>query len=91
MRSSTVALAALALLAASANVHALDTTSSLNELRAEKERAARQAAQTKGGPQHLLLMKKQRISGLIDRLERGGSVDPREIDRLLEEQGPTGR
>jgi hypothetical protein len=35
-------------------------------------------------------MKKARISGLIDRLERGQSVDPKEIDQLLEEQG-TGR
>ena len=90
MRSSTIALAALALLAAGATVHALDTTaSSVDGLRAAKERAQWQASQTKGGPQHLLLMKRQRISSLINRLERGESVDPAEIDRLLDEQGPT--
>ena len=92
MRSSTIALAALALLAAGATVHALDTTtSSIDALRAAKKRTRWQAGQTKGGPQHLLLMKRQRISSLIDRLERGESVDPREIDRLLEDQGPTVR
>ena len=92
MRSSTITLAALALLAAGATVHALDTTtSSIDALRAAKERTQWQAGQTKGGPQHLLLMKRQRISSLIDRIERGESVDPREIDRLLEDQGPTVR
>ena len=90
MRSSTTTLAALALLAAGATVHALDTTaSSADGLRAAKERAQWQASQTKGGAQHLLLMKRQRISSLINRLERGEPVDPTEIDRLLEEQGPT--
>jgi hypothetical protein len=90
MRSSIVALAMLAVLAAGANVPAFATPSSaVDELRAEEDHAARQAAQTKGAPQHLLLMKKQRISSLIDRLQRGESVDPREIDRLLEE--PAGR
>jgi hypothetical protein len=90
MRSSTITIGALALLAAGATVHALETTgSSVESLRAAKERAQFQANQTKGGPQHLLLMKRQRISSLIDRLERGQSVDPREIDQLLEEQGLT--
>ena len=88
MHSSSITLAALALLAAGANVHAFDRTSSpVDELRAAKERARWQASQTKGGPQHLLLMKRQSISTLIDRLERGESVDPKEIDRLLEEPG----
>jgi len=90
MRSSIIALAALAIASASAEVHASNTTSSpAGELRAAKERAQLQAGQTKGGPQHLLLMKSQRISNFIDRLERGESVDPKEIDRLLEETGPT--
>lgn len=89
MHSSTITLAALALLAAGANVHAFDTSASLvDQLRAAKERAQWQAGQTKGLPQHLLLMKRQRISSLIDRLERGESVDPKEMDRLLGEQSP---
>ena len=88
MRSTTITLAALALLAAGANVHASDTKSSaVDELRAAKERLQQQASQTKGGPQQLLLMKRQSVSSLIDRLERGESVDPRDIDRLLEEPG----
>ena len=92
MRSSIIALAALALLAAGANVRASGaTSSSVDQLRAAKERAQWQAGQTKGAPQHLLLMKRQSISSLIDRLERGESVDPKEIDRLLEEQGLMGR
>ncbi len=86
MRSLITAVAGLALLATGTYLHASETTSaSVDELRAAKDRAGLQASQTKGGPQHLLLMKKQRISGLIDRLERGDAVDPREIDRLLEE------
>ena len=85
MRSYIVAVAGLLVLAAGP-LHAVETTpSSVDELRSAKERAELQASQTKGAPQHLLLMKRQRISGLIDRLERGGAVDPREIDRLLDE------
>jgi hypothetical protein len=92
MRSSIVALTALALVSAGANAHASKAASStVGELRAAKEHAELQAGQTKGGPQHLLLMKSQRISNFIDRLERGESVDPKEIDRLLEESGPTAR
>lgn len=86
MRSYIVAVAGLLVLAAGTSLHAVETTSSsVDELRSAKERAELQASQTKGAPQHLLLMKSQRISGLIDRLERGGAVDPREIDRLLDE------
>lgn len=92
MRSSTIAVAALAIVVAGANVHASGaTSSSVDQLRAAKEHAQWQAGQTKGAPQHLLLMKRRRISSLIDRLERGESVDPKEIDRLLEVQGLMGR
>jgi hypothetical protein len=87
MRSSTMAVTALAVLAAGVNVHASDTSSSrTNELRRANERAQWQASQTKGGPQQLLVMKRQRVSSLVDRLERGEAVDPREIGRLLESQ-----
>ena len=88
MRSTTIALAALALLPAGTNGHASDTRpSTADDLHAAKEHLQRQASQTKGGPQQLLLMKRQGVSSLIDRLERGESVDPRDIDRLLEEPG----
>jgi len=84
----SISLTALALLVAGGTVHALERTSSVDELRVAKEHAQLQASQTKGGAQHLLLMKRQRISDLIDRLERGKSVDPTEIDELLQEQEP---
>ena len=92
MRSSTSVLIALAVLSAGATLHASQATSSrVPDLRAAKERAKSEARQTKGGPQHLLLMKRERITSLIDRLGRGEAVDPREIDRLLEETGPATR
>ena len=88
MRSSIIAFAALALLVAGATVPSFGATSTpVDELRAASQRVQLQAAQTKGAPQQLLLMKKLRISGLLDRLERGQSVDPKEIDQLLEGQG----
>lgn len=87
MRSYILALAGLALVASGATLHAASPARPLDELRTTKEHVDLQASGTKGGPQHLLLMKSRRLSDVIDRLERGGSVDPREIDRLLEEAG----
>ena len=88
MRSiiSLISFTALALLVTCASANAVVGTSSVDELRTAQERAQLQARQTKGGAQHLLLMKRQRISDLIDRLERGKSVDPTEIDELLQGQ-----
>ena len=88
MRSMSIILAALAVVVGGVNVHASGTGSpAVDDLRAAKERIQQQASQTKGGPQQLLLMKRQSVSSLIERLERGESVDPAEIDRLLEEPG----
>ena len=82
---TTMTLALAALLAASANLYASGTPSRVDELQAAKQQLARQAAQTKGGPQQLLLMRKLGVSDVIDRLERGERVDPSTIDHLLEE------
>ena len=43
----------------------------------------RLAAQTKGTPQHRLLLEQQRIQGLIDDIQSGRPVDPAAIDRAL--------
>ena len=43
----------------------------------------RLAAQTKGTPQHRLLLEQQRIQGLIDDIQSGRAVDPAAIDRAL--------
>jgi len=42
------------------------------------------AGQTKGAPQHLLLMQQQKIRQVIEDLDAGKHVDPSEIDRVLE-------
>jgi len=43
----------------------------------------RLAAQTKGTPQHRLLMEQQRVQGLIDDIQSGRTVDPAAIDSAL--------
>ena len=43
----------------------------------------RLATQTKGTPQHRLLLEQQRIQGLIDDIQSGRAVDPAAIDRAL--------
>ncbi len=53
-------------------------------LRDAQDRVARFADTTKGGVKGRLLLDKQRIQGLIDDLERGRSVDPADIDRVIQ-------
>lgn len=87
LRTVVVTVAALAL---AGQLQAADRgMSRVDDLRAAKERVARAAHETKGGPQHRLLQEEQKLSGLIDDLERGRPVDPQEIDRALQraEQG----
>ena len=43
----------------------------------------RLATQTKGTPQHRLLLEQQRIQGLIDDIQSGRTVDPAAIDSAL--------
>ena len=56
------------------NTQALDDT---------QVKLGRLAAQTKGTPQHRLLLEQQRIQGLIDDIQSGRTVDPTAIDRAL--------
>ncbi len=84
MASLRTGLIALAVLALAGQLRAADQAASrVDDLRAAKDRVARAASQTKGGPQHSLLQEQQRLSGLIDDLEHGRPVDPQEIDRAL--------
>jgi len=87
MKTGLVTLAALAL---AGQLQAAERgVSRVDDLRAAKERVARAAHETKGAPQQRLLQEQQKLSGLIDDLERGRHVDPQEIDRALQraEQG----
>ena len=51
--------------------------------RAESQLSQR-ASQNKGGPQHRLLMERERVRGLLDDLKAGRSVPPEDVDRALE-------
>jgi len=90
MASLRTGLATIAALALAGQLHAADRTASrVDDLRAAKDKVARAVNQTKGGPQHSLLLEKQKLSGLIDDLEHGRPVAPEDIDRALQraEQG----
>lgn len=45
-----------------------------------------EARDLKGGPQAVWLLRKVEIENTIDRLNSGESVDPKQIDRILEGQ-----
>ena len=85
MGSLKTGLIAIAALTVAAQLYAADSsTSRVDDLRVAKQRVARAANETKGAPQHRLLQEQQKLSGLIDDLERGRHVDATEIDRALE-------
>jgi hypothetical protein len=85
MASLKTGLIAIGALTLAGQLHAADRTASrVEDLRVAKERVARAANGTKGGPQHRLLQEQQKLSGLIEDLEHGRHVDPSEIDRALE-------
>ena len=66
---------------------ARQTASSTDDLRRTEARVGDLAGRTKGGPQHQLLLEKQRIHRLVEDLEAGKAVDPREIDDALDRAG----
>ena len=85
MASLKNGLIAVAVLTLAGQLHAADRSASrVDDLRVAKERVARAAQETKGGPQHRLLQEEQKLNGLIDALEQGQRVDPEEIDRALQ-------
>jgi hypothetical protein len=89
LKTGLITVAALALATPLYAAPAGRSVSRVDDLRAAQERVARAASSTKGGPQQRLLLEQQKLSGMIDDLEQGRSVDPQEIDRALQraEQG----
>jgi hypothetical protein len=90
MVSMRIGLVTLAALALAGQLHATDQAASVDDLQAAKDKVARAASQSKGGPQHLLLMEQQQLSGMIDDLQHGRAVAPEDIDSALNraEHGP---
>jgi len=84
VRSTALAALAAALLASPAL--AKDPTESplQKQLESAQNQLAAKASATKGAPEQEFLMKKQRIDQLINELEAGRSVDPREVQEALE-------
>lgn len=80
----TVAIA-IAVFAVGAQAHGAEplARSRAAQLRAVRDRLSWEASTTKGARQQLLLMEERRLDRFISDLERGRSVDPAEIDRLL--------
>lgn len=85
-----VAGALMAVLAVGLAAGALATEASSRDQQAlvpalnqQSKRLTEAARNTKGAPQQELLLRRARIRSLIERLQNGEQVDPREVDRLL--------
>jgi hypothetical protein len=74
-----------AALAAPASGAARDRKAEVGALEYQVDRLTEEARQLKGGPQQRLLLRRERLRGVIDRLRAGEDVDPREIEPLLAE------
>jgi len=89
MRTRTILFsAALALGVAAAPLTSLAATATARDATTRLEQAERElafkAASTKGGPQQDFLLEKRRVDDLIQALESGQVIDPREIDEAVE-------
>lgn len=69
--------------APAAEVSPRDQEALIPALNQQSKRLTEGARNTKGGPQQELLLRRERIRSVIERLQRGEQVDPREIDPLL--------
>ena len=76
-----------ALFGATITANAADVGSNPQAARVEaaRDRVAWQAQTTKGSPSAELRLEARRLQSLLDRLENGERVDPREIDRAVNE------
>ena len=63
----------------------------VSRLKETHDALAAKANGQKGYPRAQLDMERLRVSGLIDQLEAGGRVDPREIDSVLRHADEVGR
>ena len=62
-----------------------------DQLKQAKERVAARASGEKGYPRARLDMERVRLGNIIDDVEAGRSVDPREIDQAIERANEAGR
>ena len=83
-RFITTALALFALAAASPQLAVPPPAPRVSALERAESHLGQLAGQTKGGPQQRLLLEKQKIHRLLEDLEAGRAVDPRDVDRALE-------
>jgi hypothetical protein len=83
MITTILGVAALFTTAAYGGGQATQATTT-GELKDAKQRVATRALGEKGYPNQLLLLERARLGSLIDDLESGRSVDPREVDQALE-------
>ena len=88
----TILLSAMALFGATgAFARETATHTRTDQLRQAKERVAARASGEKGYPRARLDMERVRLGNIIDDLEAGRSVDPREIDQAIERANEAGR
>ena len=80
MAALAVGLGASAL---AAETSSRDQQALIPALNQQSKRLTEAARNTKGGPQQELLLRRERIRSIIERLQKGEQVDPREIDPLL--------
>ncbi len=83
-RYTTTALTLFALTAASPLLAVAPPAARVSALEQAEVRLGQMAAATKGGAQQRLLLEKQRVHRLLEDLDAGRPVDPREIDSVLE-------
>jgi hypothetical protein len=81
-----IVFAALTATVQAATVASRDRVAQLDQA---SGKVATAAEGTKGYPRATLELKRLRLNGLIDDLEKGRAVDPREIDRALEDADRT--
>jgi hypothetical protein len=81
---TTIALTLFVLTAASPLFAVAPPTPRVSALEQAELRLGQMAAETKGGAQQRLLLEKQRVHRLLEDLDAGRPVDPRDIDRVLE-------
>lgn len=84
MSFRTTALALLVLGTAAPIFAVAPPAPQVTALERAESKLTQRAGQTKGGPQHRLLMERERVRGLLDDLKAGRPVAPEDIDRALE-------
>ena len=85
MKSYTIsALIAVVLGAASPLLGGAPPAPRVTALERAESKLSQLAGQTKGGPQHRLLLERERVRRLLDDVEAGRPVAPEDIDRALQ-------